>query len=763
MKKYAPYWTPGVLIGLLLFAIFTALDAGAQSKQPGKAGGKAPTKSIAAGSPSADWPELRGPNRDGSSPEKNLPEKWSLHGENLLWRVEYGSISGPVVLGDRVYLNAPVGKGPTLQEHVISFDANTGKIVWDRPITIVNSDVPPHRIAWAPPTADPETGNVYALSANGALSAFSRDGKPLWTRYMTEEFGMITTHGGRTAAPLVEGDLVIAYGLTFNWGDQARGASRIYAFDKRNGQVRWMSNPGARPTDTTYAPMIVATINGVRELVVGLSDGAMHAVKLGTGEPLWHYDVSKRGLNTGALAFGNNVLISHSEENLETNEMGMLALADGTGKGAQPLKQMKWLRYNVQVGYGSPTTDGKTIYTIDNGALLAAADAATGNELWTKKLGTIQKANLVYADGKLYFGTESGRFYIVRPKSDGCDVLSDVSLGTTDDPEQVLGGAAVARGRVYFASKKALYAIGKKGSTVPPWKAGVPGPGVPASGAPAWLQVVPADAALHAGDTVKFRARLYTTAGEFIKEADAQWSLDQLSGEMQQSGAFTAPADTKGQAGKVKAVVDGVGGEARVRVIPPLPWSYTFEDYAVGSLPGWWVNAAFNKFAVKEIEGNKVLTKLADNTFSFIKRARLSAGAIDWSNYTTEADIRLQMKRRQMGDGGISAQGYLLLLFGNHDRAELQSWEPETQRTVTAPFPVKPDTWYHLKLRVQNLPDGSVHAQGKVWPTGEPEPAQWMLDRTDRAGYGVMAGPPGIYGDAINEVYFDNYKVYKNQ
>ncbi len=727
-----------------------------QGRQPGKS-------APAAASAGSDWPELRGPFRDGTSPEKNLPEKWSTGGENLLWRVPVGSISGPVVHGDHVYLDAPVGKGPALQEHLICFDANTGKELWRRSIHIYHSDVPPHRIAWASPGVDTQTGNVYVFAVNGVLAALSRDGKPLWTRYVTEEFGLITTHGGRTVSPIIDGDLVIVFGITFNWGDQARGGTRIYAFDKNNGQLVWMSNPGGRPTDTTYAATYVAEINGTRLVIVGLSDGAMHAVKAATGEPVWHYDVSKRGLNTGAIMFGSDVLITHSEENLDTSEMGFMARVDGTKTGTLTAKDAKWLTHGFQGGFSSPLTDGKTVYQVDNGALLGAFDAGTGKELWQKKIGTVQKAPAAFGDGKIYVGTESGKFWILRPRPDGVDVLSEVDLGPASEPEQVTGGAAISNGRVYFASKVALYAIGKKGSTVPRWST-PPAKTVPAStAAPAYVQVVPADLAVKAGDKARFRARLFDAQGNFIKESEAQWSVDQLPGAMQPDGTFAASNEGKGGAGKVKATVGGISGESRVRVIPPLPWDFNFEDMAVGALPGWWVNAGSGKYAVKDLEGNKVLTKLADNTFSFIKRARFYAGFPEWHDLTVESDIRFLARRRQLGDGGVSTQGYQLVLFGNHDRLELQSWQPETTRTITAPFAIKPDTWYRMKLRVANLPDGTVKAQGKVWPVGESEPQKWTLERTDPKGFGITNSSPGLYGDAINEVYFDNFKVYPNK
>ena len=61
----------------------------------------------------------------------------------------------------------------------------------------------------------------------------------------------------------------------------------------------------------------------------------------------------------------------------------------------------------------------------------------------------------------------------------------------------------------------------------------------------------------------------------------------------------------------------------------------------------------------------------------------------------------------------------------------LSATVPCIQRTVTVPFAWKADTWYHLKLRVENAPDGKVRVRGKAWPTGEAEPAPWAIDKVD--------------------------------
>jgi hypothetical protein len=371
----------------------------------------------------------------------------------------------------------------------------------------------------------------------------------------------------------------------------------------------------------------------------------------------------------------------------------------------------------------------------------------------------------VFADGKIYVGTESGKFYILRPHADHCDVLSAVELPLSDQglasqktPEPIVAGAAVARGRVYFVSSDTLYAIGPKKTGAGPWKPVIqvmePGQG-PAT----WVQVTPTEMVLKPGETVQLHARLFDAAGRFLREDKAMWSLDKLSGAVT-DGNFTAAASGPGEAGLIKASVGEITGEARARVIPALPWNETFDSYAVGSVPAHWVSATtVGKFQVAELDGQKVLEKVPTDTL--FKRIRVFMGPADWSNYTVQADIRINEKRRQMGDAGIIAQRYTLVAFGNNQRLEMNSWQPEVARAVSAPFAWKPDTWYRLKLRVENTADGKTRIRGKAWPAADPEPAEWPIDRVDPIPN--RQGSPGIFTDAQFGVYFDNLIVTPNQ
>ena len=704
-----------------------------------------------------DWPDWRGPKRDGSSPEKNLPNTWSPKGENLLWKVPFGGISAPVVHKDRVYLFNTEGTGAKMKERLMAFDASTGKLVWEKKWAIFLSDVPPHRMAWSSPSVDPETGNVFAFGGHGQLWCFTRDGKEVWNRSLGEEFAWVTTHGGRTPAPVIDGDQVMISGVTTGWGAQSRAAHRFFAFDKRTGENIFVTTPGGRPYDTTYSPPMIAELGGQRLFIVGGGDGTVHAVKAQTGEPVWKFTMSKRGINTGVVVNGSTVYVSHSEENLDTSEMGLLAALDGTFKGEMGKAQIKWQSVGFQGGVSSPFIDGDRIIQVDNGANVFAFDLVTGRQIWKFNMGTIQKSTAVFADGKIYVGTENGKFFILKPHNDRCEKLSEVTFRQPapgqETGEKVIGSAAVSDGRVFIVTNESLYAIGKKNVTptvYPP----APKKG---TGDPAYLQVVPAEIMAAPGQTVSLRARLFDAQGNFLREEkQVEWNAGTLKATAV-NGNLTIDPASPSTTGIITAKVGSLTGQARARVIAALPWSWNFDDLKNKAVPPEWINCN-TKFETRPEEGGNVLVKLADNPAT--KRARAFFGPVDMHDYTVEAQTRFAQKRRQMGDAGLVAQRYNLVLFGNQDKVELQSWQPETQRTTSAPFKATWDVWYKMKLRVESLGGTKVRAQGKVWAATDPEPANWTVERIDDDGN--LIGAPGLYADAPFEVFFDNLKVTKN-
>src|SRR5262245_24424006 len=198
----------------------------------------------------------------------------------------------------------------------------------------------------------------------------------------------------------------------------------------------------------------------------------------------------------------------------------------------------------------------------------------------------------------------------------------------------MIASPAVARGRVYVTSMNAIYAIGPRlapsGATSSTnGKTAAPAAASAAAGAPTTILVSPTELILKPGESIALEVHSFDSKGTAVANpGQATWTVENLKGTMA-NGKFTADASAVAQAGLVKASVGSLTGTARIRVIPDLPWSFDFED-GRDVPPPQWVNATA-KFAVRDLEGNKVLVKLAENPFAFAKRCRPFFGSPELS------------------------------------------------------------------------------------------------------------------------------------
>jgi outer membrane protein assembly factor BamB len=224
---------------------------------------------------------------------------------------------------------------------LVALDAATGKTLWERLFPVYLTDIPAHRVAWASPADDPATGNIYTFGGNAHLRATSPDGKGLWERSLVEDFGAVTTHGGRAMSPVVDGDNVIVSTLISAWGTLARGGNRYFAFDKKTGQAVWVSSPQARHWDTNYSTPIITTVNGVRLAIAGGTDGVYHALKAATGEPV-RLDQQARPQQLDGD--GRHRCDVSTARRTSTPTMGLVTRFDATLKGEIKKDQTKRFR-----------------------------------------------------------------------------------------------------------------------------------------------------------------------------------------------------------------------------------------------------------------------------------------------------------------------------------------------------------------------------------------------------------------------------------
>lgn len=731
---------------------------------------------VAAEPDPLDWPNWLGPFQDHTSPCTGLVDSWDPkggEGSNLLWKnEELGGRSTPIVMQGRLYtIVRDQPATPTEGEKVVCVNASTGEKLWEYRYNVYLTDVPDSRVGWSSVCGDPETGRIYVQSVSGYFCCLdAANGEVVWDRSLHEEFGFLTTYGGRTNTPIVFEDLVITSAVVIGWGDApewgflARPAHRFLAFEKSTGTLRWLNGTGISPEDTTYSTPTVTNIGGQAQMVFASGDGEVWSLQPRTGKQIWHYPISRRGVNVSPLVVGDKVYVSQSEENMIGNTMGTIVALDGTMSGDLTGKEL-WQQFEIMSGKSSPIMVEGNIWSIDDRAKLFIFDAKTGKQIAKKALGTVQRSTPVYADGKVYCCTNNGRWYVLQPTKSGVKILHKLRL----DGEANDGSPIVAQGKIYLPTDKAIYCIGKADAT----STAGPLPNLPAESpasedqAPAQVQVVPYDSLVAPGGTVNYTVRIYNSRGQFLREiagSEAQLSL-KGPGEVN-GGVYTAPDQSSHEAALIVCKVGELTGTARVRVVPPLPWEFDFDDEE--KVPLTWVGGRVrwvpqgqpgDRYVVKK----KVLPTPRDPNNKLGTRSMMTMGSVEMSNYTIQADFALEQSSdtKKMSDFGLINSRYTLTVRSSNKKLRAYSWSPHDHRTYAeVEFDPVPNKWYTMKLQVE--PRGSyAKVSGKLWVRGEAEPEEWTVEMDDPSPN--LQGSPGLYGNAQEaEIYLDNVKVTAN-
>jgi outer membrane protein assembly factor BamB len=753
--------------------------------------------------PAANWSFWRGPEQSGVSRERDLPVKWSLSAKvkdnNLIFASNYGSIATPIVQDNQVYLIGKTGDGPTLQECVRAFDADTGGLKWEHKFNVWQTDIVEDRLGWTHMVGDPETGNVYAHLTSGMFVCFSKAGKILWQHSLTEEYARLTGYGGRVTSPIVDEDKVIVSMINGPWGELTVGMTRMVAFDKKTGAVIWWGSGGYRVKDTYYSTPVVAVIGGQRLILTGGGDGCIHAFRVRTGEKVWSLKFEDGGgaVNCSPVVHGDKVWIGHGEENVGNGTQGRVICLDaGQVKDGHP--KLVWNYDGIKVKFAAPILHDGLLYVCDDAGKMYCFEADKGGEpLWMYEYGKNTKGSPAWADGKFFVSEVDSKFHIL--KDNGREAPTPIHQyrfrGKGVVPVELHGSPAIVNGRVYLTTTEQLICIGKKDHKTPADKI----PPLPEEGgigkpAPTHIQVVPADVLLRPGESVEFRAYAYYK-GYALGEIKVDWEKAAMLGLVYPIGLtpppppkgpgppaiagelgamsgtstkFTAGKAPNGQFGRVVAKFGKVTGYARIRVAPVLPHEQDFSKVPEGRTPAGWVNT-MGKYSVVTVDGKKVLKKRNDNAAPPVARIKAYLGSPDQSDYTIESEVfgtKLADRGKDMPDIGIGACHYVLVLLGNDQVLRLGTWDAQKRIEKKLPFPWKPETWYRMKLTV----NGKGVVKAKVWPKDQNEPEKWTIEIEDPVPN--TEGAPMIYGfpngvlDAKNpgpEIYYSYVKITPNR
>ena len=324
----------------------------------------------------------------------------------------------------------------------------------------------------------------------------------------------------------------------------------------------------------------LVTIDGQRQLIIGAGDGAIWGFQPRTGKPLWSYDFSLRGIYATPLVVGNRVFASHCEENVSPNAnvMGAVAALEISGVGDDTTVEELWKQMEVVVGYSEPVLIDDRLYVVDDRCKMWVFDAKTGEPIVERKsfAGNRQRSALLHADGKIYVLTENGPWAILKPTEDGFEVIKKGRVRGAG-----FGGSPIlADGRLYFPSTTTLYCVALDGSTQDPVSLDDSlGQETPVSENPeiAQVQIIPAESLVKPGEKLELRVRVFNALGQRLKNPSQVSYSVEGPGSIDGS-TFIASADAAHTAAFITARVGDASGTARVRIVPELPWKFTFDE-----------------------------------------------------------------------------------------------------------------------------------------------------------------------------------------
>jgi len=707
----------------------------------------------------------RGPENNGISREKNLPATWSPDddGENLIWKSDaLGTRSTPIVLNGKLYTVCRHEPETTKEgEKVVCADAATGKILWENIHNLFLTDAPAERVGWSSVVGDSSTGHIYLQGLCGVCKCINGEtGKTIWEHSLSEEYGILSTYGGRTNFPIVFEDLVIVSGVMTGWDDYAIPAHRYVAFNKATGEAIWIQTTKVRPEDTTYSTPFLTVIDGQAAIVAGAGDGSIYAIQPRTGKIIWRFDASTRGINAPPIVIDGVVYGGHAEQMAnDPSTLGAIFAFKATGSGdiTNSKENLLWMVPRVAIGRSAPLLVDGRLYYIDDAAQMSIVDAKKGKEVGKFKLGRIMFGSSVYGDGKIFIG-EIGKFYILEPdpkSAKGVKVLSQVRFSC-----EMIASPIISHGRVYIPTMDTLYCIGLKDAkpSADPQPAALKETDAKADQKVAQVQITPVEALVHPGEPLKLNVKLFNAKGQIVTvNATPKFTVEGV-GSVNDTGEFSAPKDAAHVAAKITAEVDGVKSTmARVRVVPPLPWKFDISDKQV---PVTWIGARY-RHQVREVDGNQTLVKIT--TIPKGTRSQSWMGQPSLHDYTIQSDFKVSIKDGKQPDVGVINQRYTLALMGAHQKLQIRSWTArvELRFARTIKFAWEANKWYTMKFQSENK-DDRVILRGKVWPKGEPEPSDWTIEAADLTPNTI--GSPGLFGNASDaEILIDNIEVTPNK
>lgn len=349
---------------------------------------------LTAAARAEDWPQWRGPNRDGAWNETGIVESFPADGLKFSWRTPIGrGWSSPVVAQGRVFVTDVLVVRSNATERVLCFDEATGRLLWSHHYAVDYPD-------WAlepnagGPRATPiiRGGKLFTLGALGHLFCLdAAKGAVLWAKSLAKEYG-VKEFTGITASLLIEGELLILQIC-------AKPAACVVALDRNSGKEKWK----ALDDSFTYSSPIIITAGGRKQLIVWTQE-AVTSLDPATGKTWWRERLQTPGdMAVSTPVFSNHRLL-----------IGGLMFKLDADKPAASVIWPETMPATRRILSNTSTALflGDYVYSAKISGELVCLEAATGKQVWTTNTVTDLKngssIHLARCDDAVFLFTNQG-------------------------------------------------------------------------------------------------------------------------------------------------------------------------------------------------------------------------------------------------------------------------------------------------------------------------------------------------------------------
>jgi len=369
-----------------------------------------------------DWPQFRGPDRNGEAQAIDI-NNWAEDGPQVLWRREIGNGFSSITIADgKLFTMFADQNGEKRSEYVACLTQESGEVIWK---TAIDDEFLDEFGNGPRSTPTYDSGKIYALSSGGRMYCLDAStGKAVWNINFTDTFNTQVPRWGFSTSPLIEGDLVI-----IETGALEKEA--FAALDKKTGEVRWKVADG-QPGMTGYNSPVAATIDGQRHIIFAVGDN-LTGVDL-DGNQLWTHKWAERIMTIAMPLF------------LPPNKVFVSATGRGGGVMVEitnqdpPVKEL-WKTRLIKNHFSSSVLFGDHLYGFDNATMKCVA-VEDGKQLWAKR--GFGKGSLILSGDKLLILGDKGELALAKATPEGYqEIASHPCLDGKSWTAPVLAGGIV--------------------------------------------------------------------------------------------------------------------------------------------------------------------------------------------------------------------------------------------------------------------------------------------------------------------------------